>query len=477
MHEKTILIKNADYIVTMNKERQILQNASLLISGNKIMECPTQIVSADEVIDASGKIVYPGFINTHHHFFQTAFRFVPEMQNAPLGEWVKILGEYSKRFSNNDWYNSAATSLAELILSGCTSTIDHCYLIPNNNNEFFDEEIKAAQKIGMRFHPVRGSMTLSSKTGTIFPPHICQKLDVVLEEIQRVIDKYHDPSFDSMCRIGAGPCFPIFPVSSSEEEIKKVMKLCRKNGIRMHTHLAEEIDEFDYSINKFGKTPIEYLESIGCLGSDVWLAHCIFLTKKDIEIVKRTGTSIASCPSANSRGAGIAKVDEFLSVGIPVGVGVDGAAGNDTSNILSELRMLRTLQGAREGVLNSYLINHDSGVKKEFETDLHGISYLAIDKLLEIATLNGAKALGREKEIGSLEAGKLADIVIFDDNELSHAGSAFRIGTIFSCTPLRVWYSIINGNVVVRNKKLENVDEGKIISNQNRTTKKLTGHR
>lgn len=473
MHEKTILIKNADYIVTMNKEKQTLQNASLLIKGNKIAECPTQVVSADEIIDASGKIVYPGFINTHHHFFQTAFRFVQEMQNAPLGQWVKILGGYAKNFDNNDWYNSSITSMAELILSGCTTTTDHCYLIPSNQNEFFDQEIKAARDIGMRFHPVRGSMTLSSDDGTIFPPYVCQKLDVVLAEIQRIVSKYHDPSFDSMCRIAAGPCFPVFPVSSSEEEMKEVMKLCRKNNIRMHTHIAEEIDEFDYTVNKYGKTPVAYMESIDCLGSDVWLAHCIFLTKKDIEIMQKTGTAIASCPSANSRGAGIAKVTEYLHAGIPVGVGVDGAAGNDTSNILSELRMLRILQGAREGVLNSYLINHSENIRNEFKEDLQGISYLKIEKLLEVATLHGAKALGREKEIGSLETDKLADVIIFDDNKISHAGSFFRIGTIFSCTPLRVWCSIINGNVVVKKGVLETLNEENIVRNQNNTTKKL----
>jgi len=469
-----ILIKNADYIVTLNKKREILKNCSLLIEDNKILECPTSKTIADKIIEARGKIVFPGFINTHHHFFQTAFRFVPEMQNATLGEWVAILGKYSKKFNAQDWYNCAMTSMAELILSGCTTTTDHCYLIPNNNNTFFDEEIKAAKKIGMRFHPVRGSMTLSSKDGTIFPADICQDLPTILKEIQRVVDAYHDPSFGSMCRVAAGPCFPVFPVSSSEKEMKEVIKLCRKNKIRFHTHLAEEIEEFKFSLDKHNKTPVEYLKNIGCIGEDVWLAHCNFLTKKDIQIIKKTGTSIASCPSANSRGAGISKVTEYLQAGVPVGVGVDGAAGNDTSNILSELRMLRTLQGAREGVLASYLINHNKNIWKQFKNDFKNISYLKIDKLLEVATLNGSKSLGREKEIGSIETGKLADVVIFDDNALSHAGAGYRVGAIFSCTPLRVWYSIINGKIVVENSKLKTVDEKKIIKKQNKSTIKLT---
>ena len=467
------LIKNADYVVTLNKKRDIFKNCSVLIEDNKIIECPTNKTKADKIIDAKGKMVFPGFINTHHHFFQTAFRFVPEMQRAPLDKWVTILGKYSKKFKAEDWYNCAMTSMAELLLSGCTTTTDHCYLIPNNNNTFFDEEIKAARKIGMRFHPVRGSMTLSSKDGTIFSPHICQDLDVVLEEIQRLVDTYHNPSFDSMCRIAAGPCFPVFPVSSSEKEMKQVIKLCRKNKIRFHTHLAEEIDEFKFTLHKHKKTPVEYLKSIGCLGWDVWLAYCNFLTEKDIKIIKATKTAIASCPSANSRGAGISKVTEYLQAGIAVGVGVDGAAGNDTSNILSELRMLRTLQGAREGVLASYLINHKKDIWKKFEKDFKNISYLEINKLLEIATLNGARALGREKEIGSIEPGKLADVVIFDDKTLSHAGAVSRIGAVFSCTPLRAWYSIINGKIVVGKGKLKTANEKDIVDRQNRSTSKI----
>ena len=316
-------------------------------------------------------------------------------------------------------------------------------------------------------------MTLSSNERTIFPPHICQSLDEVKREIQRVVDAYLDPSPDSMCRIAAGPCFPVFPVSSSEEEMKEVMRLCRENGIRMHTHAAEEIDEFDYTVQKTGKTPIEYLESIGCLGPDVWLAHCIFLTKRDIEILVATKTSIASCPSANARGAGLGRVTECLQAGIPVSVGVDGAAGNDTSNIQSELRMLRTLQGAREGVLNSYLIDQDPQTRQKLAAELQGISYLNIDRLFEVGTVHGAKALGRENNIGSLEAGKLADIAIFDDHAISHAGSFFRPGSIFSCTPLRAWHVMINGKSVVMNGELKTADEEAIIVNQQRTTTKL----
>lgn len=471
MQEKSILIRNADFIVTMNGNRDVLVDSSLLIQGNKIIECPTNQTVADTVIDASGKIVFPGFINGHHHFFQTAFRFVPEMQNAALGDWVAILGKLCGCLTEDDWHNSAMTSMAELILSGCTTTSDHCYLIPSNHNEYFDAEVRAASGIGMRFHPVRGSMTISGSGG--MPSSICQGLDVVLAEIQRIIDSYHDDSFGSMCRVAAGPCFPVFPVSSSEAEMKEVMGLCRQNHIRMHTHAAEEIGEFDYTREKHGKTPIEYLESIGCLGEDTWLAHCLFLTKQDIEILKRTGTSVASCPSANARGAGISKVTEFMAVGIPVGVGVDGAAGNDTSNILSELRMLRTLQGAREGVLASYLINHAKEIRAEFKDDFKGISYLSIDDLLDIATIGGAKLLGREQEIGSLENGKLADVVIFGDHEISHAGAFFRIGSIFSCSPLRAWYSIINGKVLVEKGELKTEDEHRLIDRQKATTKKL----
>ncbi len=194
----------------------------------------------------------------------------------------------------------------------------------------------------------------------------------------------------------------------------------------------------------------------------------------DIEILKKTKTAIASCPSANSRGAGIARVTECLDAGIPVGVGVDGAAGNDTSNILSELRMLRMLQGAREGVLHSYLINREERMAQEFASDVSGVSYLKIEKLWEVATLHGARALGREKEIGSLEPDKLADIAIFDDHNLSHAGAVFRPGAIFSCASLRAWYVLINGRVTVREGRLATADEESIINNQNKTTKHLT---
>jgi len=211
------------------------------------------------------------------------------------------------------------------------------------------------------------------------------------------------------------------------------------------------------------------------LGPDVWLAHCIFLTRRDIERLAATKTCIASCPSANARGAGIAKVTECLQAGIPVGVGVDGAAGNDTSNIQSELRMLRTLQGAREGVLNSYLINHNATTRQTLSADLRGISYLDIHRLFEVATLHGAHALGREKDIGSLEQGKLADIAIFDDHALSHAGTFFRPGSLFSCMPLRAWHVMINGKSVVRDGSLTTADEEAIIVNQEKTTTKLRG--
>lgn len=473
MHKKLkILIKNADFVVTLNENRDIYENCSILIVGNKIVQCPTKVTKADKIIDARGKIVFPGFINAHHHFFQTTFRFVNEMQNAPLDRWVQILAKHSDNFNKKDWYNCSMTSMAELILSGCTTTSDHCYLIPNNNNKFFDEEIKAAETIGMRFHPVRGSMSLSSEKGNVFPINVCQDLSVVLEEIQRVINKYHDPSFDSMCRIAAGPCFPVFPISTSEEEMIKIVDLCRKNNIRFHTHIAEEIIEFEYTVKKHGKTPIEYLESINCLGEDVWLAHCTFLSENDIKILKKTKTSIVSCPSANSRGAGISRTTELLQAGIPVGIGVDGAAGNDTSNILSELRMLRTLEGAREGVLASFLINHKE-MKSEFANDFKGISYLKIERLLETATLHGAKCLGREKEIGSIESGKLADVVIFKDDDISHAGAVNRVGAIFSCNPLRVWCSIINGKIVVEKSKLISANEKEIIKNQRVTTNRV----
>ncbi|MGY3214496.1 amidohydrolase family protein [Mucilaginibacter sp. HD30] len=467
-----ILIKDADFLVTGNAAGDIFQRCSLLIENNEILECPTSVTEADLIIDARGKLVFPGLINTHHHFFQTAFRFVPEMQSAPLDKWVGILCQYALNFNAEDWYNSAMCSLAELALSGCTTTSDHCYLIPNDNDRFFDEEIRAAAAIGMRFHPVRGSMSLEASAGNVFPASVCQPLTHVLSEIQRLSDAYHDPSFGSMCRIAAGPCFPVFPVSSSQEEMQQVAALCRKNGLRFHTHAAEEITEYDYTLARHGLSPIAYLDSIGCLGEDVWLAHCNFLTPEDMAILKKTGTSVSSCPSANSRGAGISRVTEYLDAGIPVSVGVDGAAGNDTSNILSELRMLRTLQGAREGVLASYLINHPE-LRPSFDSDLKDISYLEIGRLLEVATMHGARALGRAAEIGSIEPGKLADIVIFDDDVLSHAGAVNRTGAVFSCTPLRAWYTIVNGKVIVEEGQLVTADERQLISEQRKTIKRV----
>ncbi|GAB3507363.1 amidohydrolase family protein [Emticicia fontis] len=461
----TILIKNADFLVTGNHAGDILPHGSVLIEDNLILECPTATTEADLVIDARGKLVFPGFINTHHHFFQTAFRFVPEMQSAPLDQWVSVLCKYAVNFRPADWYNSSLCSMAELALSGCTTTSDHCYLIPDGQNRFFDEEIRAATTIGMRFHPVRGSMSLEQAAGNVFPPDVCQPLGEILEEIQRLCDTYHDPSFGSMCQIAAGPCFPVFPVSSSQQEMQQIIALCRKNGLRFHTHAAEEITEYDYTLKKYGLSPIAYLDSIGCLGEDVWLAHCNFLRPDDIAILKKTGTSISSCPSANSRGAGISRVTEYLDAGIPVSVGVDGAAGNDTSNILSELRMLRTLQGAREGVLASYLINHPD-LRDSFADDTNDLSYLEIGRLLEVATMHGARALGRAAEIGSLEPGKLADLVIFDDDVLSHAGAVNRVGAVFSCTPLRAWYTIINGKVIVEKGQLVTADERQLIRHQ-----------
>ncbi len=434
----SILIKNADYIWT-GKEK--LRDSSILIENNEIKYIGNE-TNSDCIINAEGMIVTPGFINTHHHMTQSLFRNVDYMQNQPIEKWVYNVSKLSKNLTYEAVYFSSLINMAELLLSGCTTTVDFFYLYPNNRNDLADYTIKAAQNIGIRFNLIRSSVTNSN----LFPSFVCQKEDDIMVDTESLVIEYHNPDKFSMMQIGTGPC-SIF--TSSKSEFEKSRDLAGKHNLNMFTHLSETEWENKYCIEMFGKRPLEYLESLKWLGKNVVLAHCVNLNEKEIKKLAETKTGVSHCPISNARGSGIASVTEMIENNVRIGIGVDGSAGNDSSNILEELRWARTLQGAR------------------------GRNYLDAYKVLEIGSKGGADLLNRD-DIGTIEIGKAADIVIFDPRcEIGMAGSHDPVSSLISSQAIPARHVFVNGRHVVKDYELLTVNLNEIIKNQKRLSKEV----
>ncbi len=448
----TLLLKNAELVLTLGEDDLCIANGGLFIRDNVIeqvglmTELPRE---ADRVIDARGMIVLPGLVNTHHHLCQTLTRAVPAAQDATLFQWLKALYPIWAGLTPEAIYTSALVGMAELILSGCTTTSDHLYIYPNGCR--VDDEIRAAQEIGIRFHASRGSMSLGESKGGLPPDRVVEDEGFILQETQRAIETYHDPSPLAMLRIVVAPCSPF---SVTPDLMRESAALARSYGVHLHTHLAETLDEEEFCLQEFGSRPAAYAEHLGWVGIDVWYAHGVHINQDEIALMARTTTGVCHCPSSNMRlASGIAPVRAYLDKGVRVGLGVDGSASNDSSHLLAEARMALLLQRVS---------GNPAG--------------LSAKEALRLATRGGASVLGRD-DIGQLGPGKAADLIGFNLKRLDFAGALHDpMAALVFCTPQKVDLSIINGKVVVEDGNLLTVDLPPIIERHNRISKKLLNH-
>jgi len=441
--QRTLLLKNADVVVTMDANRREIKNGSILIKGNtivavgKVDELPP---TADEVIDLKGHIAIPGLINTHHHMYQSLTRVIPEAQDGELFKWITNLYPLWQKLTPDMIRISTMMSMAELMLTGCTTSSDHLYVFPNGCK--LDDSIEAAARMGMRFHASRGSMSVGQSRGGLPPDSLVEKENVILEDTQRVIERYHDAERGSMLRVVVAPCSPF---SVSQDLMRESARLARHYRVSMHTHLAENDNDVRYSREKFNRSPAQYVEDLGWVGQDVWHAHCVKLDEYGIRLFARTGTGVAHCPCSNMRlASGIAPVRKMLDAGMKVGMGVDGSASNDTSDMIAEVRQALLLQ--RVGF---------------------GPDAMTARQALEIATLGGAKVLNRD-DIGALAPGMMADVAVFDLNQPGLAGAGHDpVAALVFCNPGKVACSVINGQVKVRGGVMVHTDLPNIIERHN----------
>lgn len=435
----TLLLKNLDTVVTCDGEDRILNNVNLFCRDGRIVSLDTAPHEADEVIDGSGMLCYPGLVNTHHHLYQVFSRNLPQVQNMELFDWLKTLYEVWKRLNADTVRLSSLVGMGELMKNGCTTCFDHHYVFPANAGDLLGAQLSAAQTLGMRLHLSRGSMDLSQKDGGLPPDSVVQEVDEILRDSMRLIERYHDPSFASMHRVALAPCSPF---SVSAELLRQSALLARQYHVRLHTHLCETKDEEAYTLACFGMRPLAYMQSLGWTGSDVWYAHGIHFNTEELHLLAETGTGVCHCPISNMKlSSGIARIPEMLELGVPVGLGVDGSASNDGSNLLEELRV-------------SYLLHR-----------LHASSKAPSGyTLLKLATMGSARLLGREKEIGSLEAGKCADLFLVKKSRLELVGTCYDPASVLCTVGLKapVDLTVVNGRVTVRDGRLCGVEEEKL---------------
>ncbi|HDD25100.1 MAG TPA: 8-oxoguanine deaminase [Chloroflexi bacterium] len=448
----TLLLRHADLLVTMTTDNEIpmrIGDGGIFARDGMIERVgPTSDLpqQADQVIEARGMVVLPGLINTHHHLYQTLTRAVPAVQDATLFAWLKTLYPIWAGMTSDAVYTSALVGLAELMLSGCTTASDHLYIYPNDCR--IDDEIRAAQEIGIRFQPCRGAMSLGESQGGLPPDRVVEDEDFILEDTRRVIETYHDPQPGAMVRIVVAPCSPF---SVTPDLMREAAALARAYGAQLHTHLAETVDEETFCLRKFGRRPVAYAEELGWLGADVWHAHCVHLNQEEIELFAKTGTGMCHCPSSNMRlASGIAPVRAMLDAGVNVALGVDGSASNDSSHMLAEARMALLLQR----------VSGDPAA-------------LSAEEALRMATVGGAQVLGRD-DVGSLTPGKAADFVGWRLDRLDYAGALHDpLAALVFCAPQQVDLSVINGRVVISDGQLLTVDLGPVIERHNRISRAL----
>ncbi len=431
-------IKNALRVATMDDAGTELEGADILIKGRVILAVGKDLEAPDDaqILDARGCVVIPGMVNTHHHLCQTLTRATPAAQDAKLFDWLVYHYQVWRHLTPEYAALGAQVGLGELLLTGCTTSTDHTYLYPRGLTGLVDAQIEAARSLGIRFCPTRGSMSVGVSSGGLPPDDCTEPEDAILRDGERLIKEHHDKGPYAMIQIGLAPCAPF---SVSTNLMKETAAQAKKWGVRMHTHLCETLDEEAYCLEKYKLRPIDFLESLGWLNDNVWLAHMVHVNDDEIKRLAKAKVGIAHCPSSNLRlGSGVPPVRRYLDAGVNVGLAVDGSASNDTSDMLAEARQAMLVHRVKSGV-----------------------SSMPAREALRMATRGGAAVVGRD-DIGMIAAGKAADLAIFDVNRLDYAGSAGDpIASLLFCgAGHRTKWTIVNGHIVVENGVLKNLDEG-----------------
>lgn len=460
----TLLVRHATVLVTMDDQRTEIADGGLFIRDgiiDQVGKTDQLPKTADEVLNLDGYIVLPGFINTHHHFYQTLTRVIPNAQNGNLFTWLKTLYPIWANLTPEDIQISTKTALAELALSGCTTASDHLYLFPNGSR--LDDEIHAATQVGLRLHASRGSMSLGESKGGLPPDRVVEEEEAILKDSQRLIETYHDPRPASMLQIVLAPCSPF---SVSGELMRESAKLARQYHVHLHTHLAETKDEEAFCIEKFGNRPVDYMKKVDWIGEDVWFAHSVHVSEEEIEFYHQTGCGVAHCPTSNMRlASGIAPIMKMMDKHVKVGIGVDGSASNDGSNLLEEVRQAMLMARLKAGLDGASLSGHDSP------------PLMTARQALELATRGGAAVLGRS-DIGSLSAGKCADFIAIKLDHLEYSGALHDpVAAVVFCAPVRVDLNYVAGRPVVKEGQLVNLDEKILIEQHNLAAQRLLSGR
>jgi 8-oxoguanine deaminase len=440
----TLLVRNATLLATMDGRRREIAGGAVF-ARNGVIEAvgPSDELpgEADEVISAAGQVVLPGLVNTHHHMYQTLTRALPGAQDSELFGWLRALYPVWAKLTPEMLMVSTQLAMAELLLSGCTTSSDHLYLYPGACR--LDDTLHAATDIGLRFHAARGSMSVGQSQGGLPPDSVVEDEAAILKDTQRLIEQFHDPARYAMQRIVVAPCSPF---SVSRELMRDAALLAREHHVSLHTHLAENHSDITYTREKFGCTPAEYAEQLGWLGPDVWHAHCVKLDEAGVALFARSGTGVAHCPGSNMRlGSGIAPIRTMRDAGVPVSIAVDGSASNDSGHLLAEARLALLLQRVGSGA-----------------------TAMGAREVLEIATLGGARVLGRD-DIGALAPGMAADLVAFDLQGVHTAGALHDpLAALLFCHAPRVVTSVVNGRVRVREGQLVAAELPVLVERHNR---------
>lgn len=430
------LVLDGCAVATVDADRTEHATGHVVLAGNRVESvgagpAPRGLDDATYV-DARGCLATPGFVNTHHHLYQWATRGLAV--DHTLFDWLRTLYPVWAGIDADIVHAAAKGALGWLATTGCTTSTDHHYVFPTHGGDVLGAEIEAAAQVGLRFHPTRGSMDLGRSQGGLPPDDVVEGLDAVLAATEEAITRHHDPSYESMLRIAVAPCSPF---SVTAELLTGAAELARRHGVRLHTHLAETADEDAFCRERFGCNPTEYVEGLGWLGEDVWLAHAVHLDDAAIGALARTGTSVAHCPSSNARlGSGIARARDLRDAGVHVGLGVDGAASNEAASLIEEVRHAVLFARARGGP-----------------------EALTVRDALEMATMGGAHVLGRAQEIGSLEPGKLGDVALWRMDTLAHADIEDKVAALVLGAPPPLELLVVNGRTVVERGRLVTVDD------------------
>ncbi|MDQ7744747.1 8-oxoguanine deaminase [Hydrogenophaga pseudoflava] len=475
----SLLIHHATCIATFDHadpaQARELKDASLFVRDNVIewigptAELPRALrESAGETIDARDHLVMPGLVNTHHHMYQSLTRAIPGVQDAELFSWLRGLYPIWAGLTPEMVLVSTQVAMAELLLSGCTTSSDHLYIYPNGVR--LEDSIEAAQRIGMRFVATRGSMSVGQSAGGLPPDRVVEQEEAILKDSQRLIETWHDASHGAMVQIALAPCSPFSVSPALMRQSAELARSFKGQGVRLHTHLAENAHDIAYSREKFNKTPAQYAQELGWLGDDVWHAHCVQLDDEGIGLFAASRTGVAHCPCSNMRlASGIAPVRRMLDAGVPVGLGVDGSASNDGAHMVNEARQALLL--ARVG--RALSAPETRGGRTFFGCDLGPAEMTARDAL-HLATRGGAQVLGR-RDIGHLAVGMCADFALFDLRTLGFAGGAVHdpVASLLLCASPQAAWTVVNGRVVVRDGRLASVDLGPLVERHNRLALEL----